>query len=255
MNMYEKIIEPLDIQSGDIVMVSSDVRKLVFQCMRQKQEFDMNAFIDAFIARIGSDGTLLFPVYNWDFCNGIAFDYKNTVGKTGSLGNAALKRADFKRTKHPLYSFAVWGKDQKILCEKEYSSSFGEESIFAYLHDVNAKNAVFDVEIAKCCTFAHFVEETSGLVNYRYKKSFTAPYIDENGQEQERTYEMFVRDLELDVKNVGPSEKDFLTEGVGQSVDVEGHHWFVFSFVDAYQMIDNDIKHNKSRKICRYKGQ
>lgn len=255
MNIYEELLEPLDIQLGDVIMVSSDVRKLMLQCRRQKKKFDINACIDAFLARLGSEGTLLFPTYNWDFCNGVVFDYKNTVGKTGSLGNVALQRADFRRTRHPLYSFAVWGKDQKMLCEKEYSSSFGAESIFAYLYEVKAKNVVFDVEIGHCCTFAHFVEETSGLVSYRYKKKFTAPYIDESGNERESTYEMFVRDLDLDVQNVGPSEKDFLESNVGQSVDVQGHHWFVLPFEEAYQMIFEDIKHNKSRKICRYKGQ
>ena len=64
---------------------------------------------------IGKNGTLLINSFNWDFCKGIDFDPKNTPSKTGALSNIALKRKDFMRTKNPIYSFLVSGKDQKNL--------------------------------------------------------------------------------------------------------------------------------------------
>ena len=51
---------------------------------------------------------ILFPTFNWDFCKGKSFNYNNTRSMTGSLSNVALKRPDFKRSKNPIYSFAVW---------------------------------------------------------------------------------------------------------------------------------------------------
>ena len=198
---------------------------------------------------------MLFPTYNWDFCKGITFDYMNTPSKTGSLGSIALSREDFKRSRHPIYSFAIWGKDKEMLCQKDYSSSFGEDSIFGYLYENKAKNLVIDTPIGNCFTFAHYVEETSGMVTYRYKKTFTADYVDENGKKTNKSYEMFVRDLDLDVENLGPREQDFLQENVGKSEDINGSHFFMMNFEDAYHMIYNDIRNNRSRKLCRFKGQ
>jgi aminoglycoside 3-N-acetyltransferase len=252
---YDKMLHQLDIHKGDILLVSSDIRKLILACMRQGEKFDVNLFLDSLINAVGEAGTLLLPTYNWDFCKGITFDYYKTPSQTGALGAAALERGDFKRSKHPIYSFAIWGKDKEELCQKDYKSSFGEDSIFAYLYQKKGKDLVIDTPIGDCCTFAHYVEETSGLVSYRYKKSFTAGYIDEDKKETKRAYEMFVRNLDLDVENIGPSEEDFLEAGAGCAKDVNGSHFFVMDFEKAYQMIYQDIKYNKSRKICRFKGQ
>lgn len=252
---YDEIVNQLEIKKGDIILVSSDIRKLMLDSLRHKEKFDINRFIDSIINAVGDDGTVLVPTYNWDFCKGITFDYHNTPSKTGSLGSAALARTDFKRSKHPIYSFAIWGKDKEILCQMDYSSSFGTDSIFAYLHNNKAKNLVIDTPIANCCTFAHYVEENSGMVAYRYKKLFVADYIDENNNLTKKSYEMFVRDLDLDVQNIGPSEQDFLEKGIGKSKDVNGSHFFLFDFDEAYQMIYDDIKNNRSRKICSFKGQ
>ena len=113
---YLELARNLKISSGSTVFISSDISRLAFEALENNIDFNVNEFIDIIQDKIGNEGTLLFPVYNWDFCHGIPFNYNKTVGKTGLLGNAALKREDFKRTKNALYSFAVWGKDKDYLC-------------------------------------------------------------------------------------------------------------------------------------------
>ena len=56
------------------------------------------------------------------------------------MGKTALKRDDFKRTKHPIYSFAVWSADQELLCNMDNKDAFGDDSLFQYMVDKNVKN-------------------------------------------------------------------------------------------------------------------
>ena len=60
--------------------------------------------------KIGNTGNLLFPTYNWSFCEGKEFDYKNTKSLCGTLSNIALQRKDFKRTKKKsdLFVYSLW---------------------------------------------------------------------------------------------------------------------------------------------------
>ena len=111
---YTDIVKHINICSDDIILLSSNLMKTIFYAKKYEKEFNYNKFIDSFLEVIGTNGTLLIPSYNWDFCKGIAFDYKNTISKTGILADEAVKRSDFKRTKHPLYSHIVWGKDKDM---------------------------------------------------------------------------------------------------------------------------------------------
>ena len=91
------------LKTGDRIMISSDVKRLLYDCATHGDDTDMNVLIDGIIDLIGPDGTILIPTFNWDFCKGKTFDYYKTPCKTGSIGKAALKRKDFRRTKHPIY--------------------------------------------------------------------------------------------------------------------------------------------------------
>ena len=125
MALVEEIIEAFEIKKGDVVFISSDILRMLCLGIELNCPVDLNHFIDLLTDKIGPTGTLLFPTYNWDFCKGKTFDYYKTPSKTGSLGNVALKHAGFKRTRHPIYSFAVWGKDQDYLCSLKNVHSFG----------------------------------------------------------------------------------------------------------------------------------
>ena len=195
---YKKIISRIDLNKGDIVIVSSDILRLIYACRDNNEQFDPNIFIDSIIDKIGKKGTLLFPTYNWDYCKGKPFDYQNTISQTGYLSNVALKRKDFIRTKHPVYSHAVWGFDSEYLFNKKNKSGLGSDSEFAYLHNNKAKQLfIGDKEsfwYEGAYSSIHYIEEKVG-VDYRYIKNFSAPYINEMGIKKESTYSMSVRDL------------------------------------------------------------
>ena len=169
----------------------------------------------------------------------------------------ALKRNDFKRTRHPIYSFAVWGKDAGLLYGMHNISSFGADSPFAYLHHRNAVNILIDVDYKNCFTFAHYAEEQTGLsIPYRYEKTFYGNYTDENGVTSQRGYTMLVRSYELETKNtINPLGEMMEKAGVARRYDYFGRTIRILKLGEAYSYLKDDIIHNRSRNICTFIGQ
>lgn len=195
---YREMINYIDdIQKGDVVYVISDVLELAKVSRENGETFRADVFLQTLLDKAGSSGTVLIPVFNWDFCKGIPFHYQKTPGQTGALGNAALKHPAFIRTKHPIYSFAVAGKLQKFFFEINEMDAFGEGTIFEYLYENCAKALVIGLEALEGLTMVHYIEQAVG-VDYRYLKEFHGEYTDWNGKTENKTATMYVRDLDLD---------------------------------------------------------
>lgn len=197
----EAKLQDAGIGKGSVVVVASDVRALLVYLMHEdrkknKKRKSLQAYMDDIIDMlenlVGEEGTLLFQTFTWIFCKGEAFDYDKTEGETGVLSNRALKRPEFKRTQHPIYSFAVWGKDMDYLVSMDNKEAFAKGSPFGYMHEKNAvyvSIGVFDAINSHGTSFLHYIEECNS-VEYRFIKDFTAPYII-GGKTEERTYSFF----------------------------------------------------------------
>lgn len=252
---YKKIPSVLKIEKGDVILLTSDITDLFLQCQENGEIMDVNILLDNFQEAIGEEGTLLVPTYNWGFCQGKAFDYKKTPSKTGAIGNAALRRKDFTRTKHPIYSFAVWGKDAVKLAEMDNIESFGPDSPFAYLEQVNAKNVFIGASLRNSFTYIHYIEQKLGA-KYRYSKKFKSHYIDQNKVDTVKEYAMYVRDLDLGVVCAPDPFVDTLyANHIVQHGHINGVPYEVIRFNDVTPFIQEDILHNKSKNLCRYHGQ
>ncbi|MCL1874652.1 MAG: AAC(3) family N-acetyltransferase [Synergistaceae bacterium] len=252
---YLNIADNIGIVKNDRIFVSSDAVRLSFLCYSHGEVFNANQFIDSIIKVIGDNGTLVFPTFNWGFCRGDAFDYCKTASKAGSLTNTALKRKDFKRTKHPIYSFAVWGNDTEALCSLNNKSSFGDDSPFAFFYKHGYKNLFIDVDYKNSATFVHYCEEKAG-VSYRFLKDFSANYVDENGVCELRTYSMYVRPLDTEVTvTINPMHEVFLANNAVQEFTVNNIPFSLLDMRKAYDLVDLDIINNKSRNIATYDGQ
>ena len=224
---YQKLPSILKIEKGDVILLTSDITDLF----------------------------LLIPTYNWGFCQGKAFDYKKTPSKTGAIGNAALRRKDFTRTKHPIYSFAVWGKDAVKLAEMDNIESFGPDSPFAYLEQVDAKNVFIGASLRNSFTYIHYIEQKL-KAPYRFSKVFRSHYIDQDKVDTVRDYSMYVRDLDLDVVCAPNPFVDILyANQVVQHGLINGVPYEVIRFSEVTPYIQNDILYNRSKNLCKYKGQ
>ncbi|MCR4867531.1 MAG: AAC(3) family N-acetyltransferase [Lachnospiraceae bacterium] len=259
MEDYIKIRElakHLHIHRGQNLFVTSDVKDLVYMMMEKGDETDLNILIDGMIDIIGEEGSLVFPTFNWSFCKGIPYDHYKTPCKTGTLGKLALKRPDFDRTEHPIYSFAVWGKCREDMINIRNKSSFGADSPFTYMMEHDFDNLFIDKDLQHSFVFVHYVEEQNGPVPYRYLKDFTADYTDRNGICEKRTYSMNVRDLDMDVENrIYPYEPEFIEKGIMERFFVNGLEFKMIDLKRSYDIIADDVRNNKSRKLCSYIGQ
>lgn len=255
---YLNLASILDLKKGDTVLIASDITKLFTEQFHQTHVMpDMNLFIDTIINQVGSEGTLLFPTFNWDFCHGKTFNWHDTKGKTGALGNACLKRNDFKRTKHALYSFCVIGKDQDLYCNNEDPDSFGPQSIFAQLDKKNAKQIMIGLDLWGF-TFIHYVEQMHiSKIDYRFLKYFTGLYQDQYNHVTTKTFSMLVRDLEKDViMDLHPLENLLIRNNAANK---QYYHGIPITTIPnlhkTVSYIENDILNNRSRSFCKFIGQ
>lgn len=243
------------IHKGDCLYVVSDMLELAKMYKARGSRLVLDELIEGLQGMVGEEGTLLFPTFNWDFCKGVAFDYYKTPVRTGSLSKAALKRADFTRTAHPMYSFAVWGAHAEELMQISSPDSFGRGTIFEKLHQWDAKVLAIGVAALSGTTYIHHVEQMVN-VPYRYNKEFTADYTDADGVCQRRTYSMFVRDLDMDpchINGFAPLEEKMRGEGLIQSRYYGTVPCHLIWISDLDGAVRKDISENDSRNMYTYK--
>lgn len=201
---WKMVLKKLGIGRGDILYIASDATLLLAEARRcyhvrmpQEREEFLHAFVDVLQKVVGPTGTLLFPVFTWAFCRGKHFDVRVTKGEVGALNNWVLaQRKEFRRTQNPMYSFMVWGGAAKELLALSDIDAWDETSPFAYLHRHGGKMLLLHVSLQRAFTFMHYVER-SIKVPYRYLKNFRADYTDENGNTEERSYILYVRDMSI----------------------------------------------------------
>lgn len=253
---YLDAIGLIGIRKGDILVLSSDITRIWYKEYHQTGEFpSVDKFIDTFIEIVGDEGTILIPMFNWDFCKGKTFDIKRTKGRVGALGNEVLKRTDFRRTKHPIYSFLVWGKYKDYLCDLDNIDSFGVDTPFDFLYKYHSKWVFIDINLDQGFTFVHHMEQI-GKVPYRFNKSFVANYIDYDGNLTEREYSMFVRKLELNpIQDMKALELEYLESGIANNYIINDIRYMVVDTFKAYLPLLNDIINNNCKKIYKYDGQ
>lgn len=247
--MLEKWIENLDLRDDELVLFTGNLTHLMqnLKTLNSNLKEDLNSLLDL----LGGGGrTLALQTFNWDFCKGLAYSIVDSKSQTGALGNIALKRSDFKRTKHPIYSFAVAGKFQKELIALDNKGAFDKHSPFAFMYENNAKMIIVDLPLQDSFTFVHYVEECFE-VDYRFNKSFKALYTDEKGFTQLKTYDMFVRKDGI-LTDVHGLENLFVKENAMELKNFKNICMKKIDLRKAYDIIAKDIQNNYAKNLMRY---
>lgn len=246
---YREIAEAIGIKKGEKVYLSSDILSLAWAAKINGECFEIDRLIDSFQEQITMEGTLLIPTFHFGFSNQGIYDYRSTPSSTGALGNAALKRNDFRRTSHPMHSFSVWGKDQDLLCSMQNANSFGEDSPFAYMHKYNVVQIMLGTDYQRSMTFVHYVENMAD-VPYRFYKEFTGEYTDEEGVKSIRTYQYPARYLELgSVEKFNRIGKQLEEKNIVQEFMLNGISVKKVPLGESYAMIYEDAKYNMCRNL------
>lgn len=188
-----------NVNRGDIVLIHSNISELYRNLIRENFKFDLDDILDIFIEHIGPKGTLVFPTFNFSFCNGKFFSSKDTVSEMGSLSELARIRAKKNRTWHPVYSFALLGNIPEKEIQKKNYSAYGEDSIFNWITKVEGKIVIINLTDQNSMTYYHHIEEIMN-VKWRFHKNFTGEYIDFNQIAKKTTAKIFVRDIAKGIK-------------------------------------------------------
>ena len=197
---YMDFLQGVGVEKGDIIDVSSDMANVLLYCRRIGVRLVPDHLIDSLQELVGPEGTVMIRTFTWDFCHGEPFDIRTSPSRVGALGNAAMKRADFKRTGHPIYSWMVWGKRADELLRMDQPNAFGPGSVFDFLDINHAKQLTLGNTSSDSTTQMHHVEAAC-KVPYRFDKPFTGEYTDYSGNTCLKTYSMHVRPLNLKVTN------------------------------------------------------
>lgn len=184
----------LGLSKGDTILVHSSYKSF------GGIEGGPQTVIDAIKSILTNDGTLIVPTFNYDFCSGVPFDIKKTPSKMGIISELVRLDVDSKRTQDPVFSFGVIGKHRDYLTNLISEHSFGSDSIFAKLRELNAKIMIIGLTYNESMTFFHHVEEIHGC-DYRYFKEFTGNFKNYDNSEKNIKIIIFVRDLKRGVKN------------------------------------------------------
>jgi FkbH-like protein len=147
--------------------------------------------IDSLLA----DGhTIAVPTFTFDFCKTGRFDPRQSRPETGQLGRMVMDLTAFRRTTHPIYSFAVAGPraDEVLACKS--STTFSPDSPFGLFDRENARLVMLGCGWEFCTQFHHYEEEAA--VPYRFYKTFEPA-----AGETAAPAKMFVRNLEIGARN------------------------------------------------------
>ncbi len=247
--IYKELVSKFEIKKGSKIWLSSEVLQLALRLRAGNINFDGSTLLDEFQKAVGEDGTLILPVFSFDFCNRRYYDIRKTRGTTGALGNIALARADFQRTQHPMHSFAVWGKDTRQLVSMNNKHSFGVDSPFSYCIGSHVKQIILGTDYVHAMTFIHYAETTCN-VPYRFAKSFTGTYVNKQGIEEQRTYDYAARKLEVEpMEQFNRMGKILEEKGVSERIIINGLTCYLIDLADSYPILCRDIIENRCANI------
>jgi aminoglycoside 3-N-acetyltransferase len=235
------------IAEGDTILIHSNIKRTL--SMQRSIDSSVNPcnILESLIEALGPNGTLLLPLFNFEFTQGTPFDIRSSKSHMGALTEAGRTHPGSVRTGHPIYSFAAIGAKAHLFAGVDNKSAYAKDSPFGILTELGGKIGVLDLEDQHSMTFYHHVEEML-QVDYRYFKSFSGDYTDASGIKSQRSYELYVRDIDKGVKtDVNPAGELLWAEGL-----YTGHRpnqdtgMRVINAQDMFRFVENLIRSNRA---------
>ena len=135
-----------NLKEGDTILLHSSLKNISQYLHKNGFKFSVEDIFKSFQMAVGDNGTLLFPLFNFEFPNTSFFDIRNTKSHMGSLSEYARNFSGSIRTGHPIYSFSVIGKNAHYFKDVDNLSGYGKDSPFAILRELDGKIGVLGLE-------------------------------------------------------------------------------------------------------------
>ena len=202
------------VEKGDTILLHSNIKRTLVKMRKHSIKVMPEHVLESFKVALGTKGTLLLPLFNFNFPDTKYFSINGTPSQMGVLSEIGRLSESSVRTGHPIYSFAVLGHKAELFKNVDNQSGYGSDSPFALLRALNGKIASLDLEDQQSMTFYHHIEEMN-QVSYRYFKDFSGTYCDSYGTQSEKTYKLYVRDKEKGVRtHVNPAGELMWDQGL-----------------------------------------
>lgn len=136
--------------------------------LNQLKEICSNLILQSIKEIIGPEGTIICPTFSFDFIETKVFNIQRSKSTLGYFENFFLRQKNVVRSKHPIYSISIIGKNKKITepCGK---FSFGMNSPFSNFLNYNVKFLNIGIKWIDTCTYLHHIEHLNGI-NHRFYK-------------------------------------------------------------------------------------
>jgi len=207
---FTRALEALGIRKGDTILVHSDI-SVFGKLASYNRSYLFSSLTSVLKDAVTEEGTILMPTFSYSFCENKIFDPDKTRSKVGALTEYFRIQPDVSRTKHPIFSFAIWGKDMESYLSIS-KDSFDQESVFGILHKNHGKILFLGAPF-QSCTFIHYIEQMHG-VPYRFIKKFSGT-IRSDGRDSQDECTFFVRYLDREVAvDLTRLEKDLLEKKI-----------------------------------------
>ncbi len=184
------------ITDGSIAVVHSSFRSV------RPVEGGPQTVVDAFVEAVGPHGCVLFPTYDFrQWCHEHYWDRNHSPSKMGIITETARTDPRFRRSAHPVISYAVYGSEDHPWTMSYAQDGHGQGSLFddmvrrnATLISIGAldeSNPGFDVGNVGYTLIHH--SETMAGAPYRFIKSFAGIYVDHGASAKVRSFKISVR--------------------------------------------------------------
>ena len=235
------LFRKLNIKRNDNVFLHSNSAG-ISQYIKFKKDKEklFKVFFNLLLKKIGQNGTLVLPTYNYDFAKGKPFIHDKCNSQVGELSNFFLKEYKVKRSLDPIFSHAIKGKLRNKLLRSKVDICFGEGSIFKKIQDHNFKIFGF------CCplnamTFLHYIEKKME-VKYRFNKKFVSTFIKNHKKKKiELKYFVGKKNIDYKLKN-SQLDKAFKDLKNFLSYDFGNFYCWIINTKDCFKVIERKIK-------------
>lgn len=175
-NDINKIFRKAKLKKNDVVMIHGDAAVAAqFENIKPKTKLTklLNTIIKYF-----SEGTIIIPTFTYSFAKGKTYNYLKSPSEVGMFSEAFRKHRGVKRTKQPIFSFAIIGKEKEKFLNTNINECFGENTVFDIFKKAKGKIICMGCSFDRI-TFVHHVEQMHG-VKYRYLKNFIGKIMIKN---------------------------------------------------------------------------
>jgi aminoglycoside 3-N-acetyltransferase len=143
---------------------------------------------------LGPEATIVMPAFTWSYGRTRQWDARNTRSEVGALTEYFRKTIATNRSIHPFHSVCAAGPLAESITSEICLSSFGYNSAFQKLYDLDALNLSVGTEFIGGATYLHLGEEYLRSP-YRFMKPFPGEVKDMMGEVLDVTFEMYVREI------------------------------------------------------------